>query len=159
MSKREQFIRQVTNPFLFRLFCLKELPMLFLAGVTVKELSEEHAVTSIRYSYLTKNPFRSVYFACLGMVAELSAGVIAMLFVRDASPKVSMLVVGMKADFRKKATGRIFFSCRDGKKLADAIAETQRTGEGVTTEVKTQGKDEKGEVVAEFVITWSFKRK
>jgi acyl-coenzyme A thioesterase PaaI-like protein len=159
MSNRQGFIKRVTNPFLFRLYALKQIPMLMLAGIKVVELGEEEAITSIRYGYLTKNPFRSIYFACLGMAAELSSGVIAMMHVSDARPRVSMLVTGMKADFMKKATGRIFFSCNEGKKIAAAIAETQKTGEGVTVIVLSKGTDEKGDVVAEFSITWSFRRK
>ncbi len=155
----EKYIRQVTSPFLFRLFALKELPMVFLAGIRVKELTKEHSITTIKYSYLTKNPFRSVYFACLGMAAELSSGVIAMMYVKGAKPGVSMLVTGMKAEFTKKATGRICFTCKDGKKLEDAIISTQKSGEGVITEVRSVGVDEAGDVVASFVFTWSFKRK
>jgi hypothetical protein len=155
----EKYIRQVTSPFLFRLFSLKELPMLFLAGIRVKELTREHCITTIKYSYLTKNPFRSVYFACLGMAAELSSGVIAMMYVKGAKPGVSMLVTGTKAEFTKKATGRIRFTCKDGKKIEDAIASTQKSGEGVITEVRSVGVDEAGDIVASFVFTWSFKRK
>ena len=159
MSKKQKYIRQVTSPFLFRLFCIKELPMLLLAGIRVNKITDEEAVTSIRYGYLTKNPFRSVYFACLGMAAELSSGVIAMMYVQDASPGVSMLVTNMKASFVKKAKGRILFSCGDGRKIADAFTETQSSGEGVTVEVHSKGTDESGEIVAEFWITWSFKKK
>jgi hypothetical protein len=159
MNDSEKYIRQVTNPFFFRLFVLKELPMLFLAGVRVKELSPTHAVTTLKFSYLTKNPFRSIYFGCLGMAAELSSGIIAMMHVRKANPKVSMLVTGMKAEFTKKAVGRISFTCKEGQKIADGIAETQKSGNGVTFDVVAVGTDEAGDTVATFVITWSFKRK
>jgi hypothetical protein len=160
MTKQQQkYIHQVTSGFLFSLFSLKELPMVFLAGIRVKELDEEHSVTTVKHGYLTKNPFGSLYFACLAMAAELSSGVIAMMHVKDANPKVSMLVTGTRAEFRKKAKGKISFICADGKKIAAVIAETQNTGEGVTVEVKAIGKDEQGDVVAEFIFVWSFKRK
>jgi hypothetical protein len=158
-NQQQKYIKQVTSGFLFSLFSLKELPMVFLAGVRVKELDADHSVTTVRHSYLTKNPFGSLYFACLAMAAELSSGVIAMMHVKDANPKVSMLVTGTRAEFMKKAKGRISFTCSDGKKIADVISETQKTGEGVTVEVKATGKDEAGDVVAEFVFVWSFKRK
>ena len=149
----------MTNGFIFSLFSLKQAPMIFLAGVRVKELDEAHAVTTVRHRFLTKNPFGSLYFACLAMAAELSSGVVALMYIKDAKPKVSMLVTGMKAEFIKKAKGRISFTCSDGKKIAAVIAETQNTGEGVTVEVKATGKDEAGDVVAQFVFVWSFKRK
>ncbi len=159
MTDSEKYIRQVTNPLFFRLFTLKELPMLFLAGVKIKELSPDHAVTTLRLGYLTKNPFRSVYFACLAMAAELCPGIMAMMHVHKADPKVSMLVTGLKAEFTKKATGRIFFTCNDGQKIAGAIAQTQKSGEGVLIEALVVGKDEAGDAVATFHITWSFRRK
>jgi hypothetical protein len=159
MSQSDKFIRQVTTPFFFRLFMLKELPMLFLAGITVKELSAAHAVTSLKYSYLTKNPFRSIYFACLAMAAELSSGAIAMMLVQQSGVKISMLVTGMKVDYTKKAVGKILFTCNEGKKIEEAIASTKQNGEGVTITVNSIGKDEAGDIVAAFVFTWSFRRK
>jgi hypothetical protein len=159
MSNSDKFIKQVTTPFLFRLFMLKELPMLFLAGVTVKELSNRHAVTRLKYSYLTKNPFRSVYFACLAMAAELSSGAIAMMLVKNSGAKISMLVTGMRVDYTKKAVGMILFTCNEGDKIAEAIATTKQTGEGVMITVNSIGKDEAGDIVASFVFTWSFRRK
>ncbi|HXC04268.1 MAG TPA: thioesterase, partial [Bacteroidia bacterium] len=86
-------------------------------------------------------------------------GVLAMMYVYGASPRVSMLVTGMKATFSKKAVGRVQFTCMDGKAIANAIAETQRTGDGVTINATSVGKDEQGDVIAEFVFEWSFKKK
>ena len=159
MNKKGKFIRQVTHPVLFRLFSLKDIPMLLLAGIRVKEVDEEHALTTLKLGYLNKNPFRSIYFACQAMAAEASTGVLAMIYVYGADPKVSMLVTGMKASFSKKAVGRIYFTSLDGKKIADAIEETQRTGEGVTINAISIGKDEQGDTVAEFMFEWSFRRK
>jgi hypothetical protein len=159
MNKNGKFIRQVTHPVLFRLFSLKAIPMMILAGIRVKALDEQHAVTTLKLGYLNKNPFRSIYFACQAMAAEASTGVIAMMYVYGADPRVSMLVTGMKATFSKKAVGRVHFTCMDGKAIADAIAETQRTGEGVVISATSTGKDEQGDTVAEFVFEWSFKRK
>ncbi len=159
MNKKGKFIRQVTHPVLFRLFSLKDIPMLLLAGIRVKEVDEEHALTTLKLGYLNKNPFRSIYFACQAMAAEASTGVLAMMYVYGADPKVSMLVTGMKASFGKKAVGRIYFTSLDGKKIADAIEETQRTGEGVTIHATSIGKDEQGDTVAEFIFEWSFRRK
>jgi hypothetical protein len=159
MNSQHQYKRLVTNSFLFRLYMFRQLPMIWLAGIRVPELDVEHAVTSIRYRFLTKNPFRSIYFACLAMAAELSSGVLAMMHVRGANPKVSMLVTSLKADFTKKAVGKILFTCRDGNKISAAIAQTQKTGEGILVEVRAEGRDETGDLVASFAFTWSFRRK
>jgi len=67
--------------------------------------------------------------------------------------------VGTQANFLKKATGTVLFSCEDGLAIQEAIQETIATGEGKIVICKSVGRNEKGEVVAEFNFTWSFKAK
>ena len=70
-----------------------------------------------------------------------------------------MLVTGLEADFTKKATGLIAFACPDGPAIAAAMAESRATGEGRTVVATSTGRDEAGDVVAVFRITWSFRAK
>ncbi len=155
----EAFINIVTSPVKLRLFMLSRLPMAYLAGLRVASVSEDHAAVTIRYSYINKNPFRSIYFACLSMAAELSTGVLCMMHVYKSSPAVSMLVVNMEANFTKKAIGKITFTCHSGQQIKDAVERTKATGEGVTIVATTTGIDEAGDQVAEFRFTWSLKAK
>ena len=150
--------RSILNPWKLRLFMLQKLPMGFLAGLRVREFTADSATVTIRLGYLTKNPFRSVYFACLAMAAELSTGIIGIVCATVGAP-VSMLVVGLEADFTKKAVGRISFRCDDGAAIAAAVAGTRADGEGRTVVATSTGRDEAGEVVATFRFTWSFKAK
>ena len=152
------FRRQVLNPLKLRLFMLQKLPMAWLAGLRLTQLTPEAATVTVRYKYLTQNPFRSVYFACLAMAAELASGIQAMMHVQ-AGGSVSMLVVGVQADFTKKAVGLISFTCPDGPAIAQAIAESRATGEGRTAVCTSTGSDEAGDVVAIFRLTWSFRAK
>ena len=135
------------------------LPMGFIAGLKVVSFSETQVQVSVPYKFLNKNPFRSIYFAVLAMAAELSSGLSAMAALENATVPVSMLVLNMKADFIKKAKSRIIFSCSDGNKIRKAIAKSIETGEGQTAEVMATGTDEKGEEVAKFWFTWTFKPK
>ncbi|TPG67148.1 PaaI family thioesterase [Hymenobacter nivis] len=152
------FRRQVLSPLKLRLFLLRKLPMAALAGLRLRELTPEAATVTIRYKYLTQNPFRSIYFACLAMAAELASGLQAMLHVQAGGP-VSMLVTGLEATFTKKATGLIAFTCPDGAAIAQAVAESRATGEGRTAVCTSTGRDEAGDVVAVFRVTWSFRAK
>ncbi|WP_066508714.1 DUF4442 domain-containing protein [Rufibacter sp. DG15C] len=152
-----EFQRQITNPFKLRLFLLKNLPMAYLAGCRIKYLSEQEAQVTLKYGYLTKNPFKSIYFACLAMAAELSSGVLSMMYLYKANPSVSMLVVNMEAEFSKKAVGTITFTCADGDEIAAAVKETQTTGQGSSLQTLSIGHDAQGEEVARFRITWSYK--
>ena len=153
------FRKMVCSPVRFRLLMLARLPMAYIAGLKVTALSHEQASVSIPYKYLNKNPFNSIYFACLSMAAELSTGVLCMMHIYQSAPAVSMLVVHMDADFTKKAVGRILFTCHDGEQIYKAAEKTKATGEGVTVIATSTGVDENGDQVAEFRYTWSLKAK
>ena len=152
------FRRQVLSPTKLRLFMMRKLPMAWLAGLRLTQLSPESATVTIRYKYLTQNPFRSLYFACLAMAAEFASGIQGMMQVQAGGP-VSMLVTGIQGDFTKKAVGLIAFTCPDGPLIAQAVAESRATGEGRTVVCTSTGVDEAGDVVAVFKLTWSFRAK
>jgi acyl-coenzyme A thioesterase PaaI-like protein len=155
---QQAFRQQVLNPLKLRLFLLRKLPLAWLAGLRLTALTSEAATVTIRYKYLTQNPFRSIYFAALAMAAELASGIQAMLHTQGGGP-VSMLVVGLQAEFSKKAVGLITFTGPDGPAIAAAVAESRATGEGRTVVCTSTGRDEAGDVVAVFRVTWSFKAK
>ena len=152
------FRRTILNPLKLRLFMIQRLPMAYLAGLRVRSLTTSAATVTVPFKYLTKNPFRSIYFACLGMAAELAGGIQAMMHVSSGAP-VSMLVTGMEAQFTKKAVGLIAFTCPDGVHIGQAVAESRATGEGRTVVATSTGVDETGDVVAVFRVTWSFRAK
>lgn len=152
------FRRRVLNPFKLRLFMLQKLPMAWLAGLRLRELTPTQATVTIPFKYLNQNPFRSIYFACLAMAAELASGIQALMHTTGGVP-VSTLVTGLEADFTKKAVGLIAFTCLDGPAIARAVAESRATGEGRTVVCTSTGVDEAGDVVAAFRVTWSFRAK
>lgn len=154
-----KFQKKMLNPFFFKLFLLLKLPMAFLSGMKLKELSETHSVVQMKYKFLNKNPFGSIYFACLSMAGELASGMLAASFTYKRNPKISMLVVGMEVEFSKKAVGLITFKCNQGKEIQVAIEKSIETGEGQTIDAITIANDESGDKVAVFKIKWSFKSK
>ena len=151
------FFSLINNPFKLRLYLLKNVPAAFFSGVKIVEASPAACTTSIPYKWLTRNPFRSTYFASLSMAAELSTGVLAMAHVYKRQPSIAMLVTGIEGKFHKKATGRTFFQCTDGERVAATIASA--ITDNVPQEIKahSEGRNKEGDVVAEFWITWSFK--
>jgi len=159
MDTNSKFLKIIGNNFLFRLYLLQALPMAFLAGIRVKEFTTGKAVITISFSWLTKNPFRSIYFACLAMAAEISTGLLVMNGIYKSTPEISMLVIKNQSSFFKKAVGKILFTCSDGTKIAEAIQKAKQNEEGVVIDVKSVGVDEAGETVAEFIFTWSLKEK
>lgn len=156
-SQGASFIKQVKHPLGFRLFLLSKLPSAYFTGVRIKEMNERQCVTTVPYKWFSKNPFRSTYFASLAMAAEMSTGALAMAHLYKRHPSVSMLLVKLEADYFKKATGKTAFLCDDGELIENAIEETIATGEPRTIRAKSVGRNEEGDTVAEFFITWSFK--
>lgn len=154
---KNAFFALVTHPYKFKLYLLKSLPSAYFSGLKVVEANENECRVSVPYKWFTQNPFRSTYFACLSMAAELSTGVLAMANVYGRKPSVSLLITGMESRFYKKATGLTYFLCGDGGLIANAVDTAIRNGEGQEIKVFTRGTNSDGEVVAEFWFTWSFK--
>lgn len=154
-----KFIQRLNNPVLFRLFLLWKLPAAFFSGVRIREIDEKHCVVTVPYKWFSQNPFRSTYFACLAMAAEMSTGSLAMAIVSERKPAVSMLVVKFEAGYFKKATGRTRFECKDGDLLLSVVEKAIATGEPQTCVTTSVGLNKEGEKVAECQITWSFKTK
>ncbi|HUR65265.1 MAG TPA: DUF4442 domain-containing protein [Chitinophagaceae bacterium] len=151
------FLKQMRHPLKFRMFLLTKLPAAYFAGVRVREIDEKTCRVTVPYKWLSQNPFRSTYFACLSMAAEMSTGSLAMAHLYKKDPPVSMLVVKVESEYFKKATGRTEFVCEDGGLFENAIEETITTGEARTLRARSVGTNKEGELIAEFYITWSFK--
>jgi hypothetical protein len=159
ISPAAAFIRTMKNPLKFRLFLLSKLPAAFIAGIRVKEIDEQTCSISVPYKWLTQNPFRSTYFACLAMAAEMSTGALATMHLHKRKPVVSMLVTQLAAEYHKKAVGRTVFTCRNGDQLRAAIDKAIASGEGQAFTAQSTGVNAAGETIAVFFITWSFKAK
>src|ERR671912_432479 len=97
----EEFIRLIKHPVKFRLFLFWKLPSAFFAGVRVKEINKSTCIVKVPYKWFSQNPFRSTYFACLSMAAEMSTGALSMIHLAD-KPPVSMLVLKVNGDYKKK---------------------------------------------------------
>jgi hypothetical protein len=93
------------------------------------------------------------------MAAEMSTGILALSNVYRRYPAISMLVTKMEANYFKKAVGITYFTCEEGLAVTSAINEAGNNEEGKSITVKSIGKNNEGELIAEFLFTWSFKCK
>jgi hypothetical protein len=152
-------IRLISHPLKFRIYLLWKLPAAFFSGVRVKTFTPEVCTVVVPFKWFSQNPFKSTYFACLAMAAEMSSGMLALAQVYKRKPAISMLVVKLEAQYHKKATSSTLFTCSDGVGFAAAIEQAVVTGEGVEFSSHSVGRNEKGELIAEFWIRWSFKAK
>jgi Domain of unknown function (DUF4442) len=157
MSDSAKFLQLINNRFKFGLFLFSKLPSAYFCGVRVKFADENKCEVTLPFKWLSQNPFKSTYFACLSMAAEMSTGVLGLAHIYKRNPAVSMLVVNISGNFIKKAIGKTTFICNDGLVIKQTIEAAIFHGEGKTVTAKSTGTNEQGEVVAEFLITWSFK--
>lgn len=154
-----RFLQLFRRPVAFAFFLLRNLPAAYFSGVRVVSATEQECVVKIPYKWFSRNPFRSTYFACLSMAAEMSTGVLALAQVYKRQPSVSMLVVKVESEYFKKATGKTMFTCTCGNDFRVAVEEAIATGESRTVSAVSEGINKEGERVAAFKITWSFRVK
>lgn len=147
------------NKFQLHLYLFLKIPISWIAGVRLHQINDEYCTTQVKHGWLNQNPFNSMFWAVQGMAAEFSTGFLCAEKIRKSGKKISMLVVQNQAEFTKKATGKIKFTCNQGKELDTILQKAIETGEGQTLTMFSEGKDEKGDVVSKFQFTWSFKVK
>lgn len=143
----------------FNQFTFLKLPAAWWTGVRVKSINDGSCVVTVKHSWRNQNPFKSMFWAVQGMAAELSTGAMVINQIRQSGKKISMLVANNNANFSKKATGRITFTCNDGHLIKEAIDKTVATGEGQTFWMKSVGVNEDGVVVSTFNFEWTVKVK
>ena len=158
-SQFQIFADTMKHPFKFRMFLLAKLPSAYFSGVRIKSIDENKCEVTVPFKWFSQNPFRSTYFACLSMAAEMSTGALALGHLYKRKPAVSMLVVKTEGEYFKKAIDKTVFTCEDGNEIKKMIEEAIATGEARSVRARSTGRNEGGELVAAFYITWSFKSK
>ena len=156
---QKKFCRKMTNWFLFKAYAIQKLPLAFLTGFKIIELDESKCVTRVKYRYLNKNPFRSTFWAVLGMAAELSTGAYALLATKGKEESIAVILVATHAEFVKKATGVTTFTCSNWFEFDKAVGRAIATGEPQTATGKSIGSNSDDETIAIFEFTWSFKKR
>jgi len=143
----------------FNTFTFFKLPSAWWCGARVKYIDKEKTVVTVKHRWFNQNPFNSMFWAVQGMAAELSTGAMVIDQIKENGAKISMLVANNKANFSKKATGKITFTCNDGYLIKEALDKTIETGEGQTFWMKSVGVNADGVVVSTFEFEWTVKVK
>ena len=147
------------TPIKVNLFNLLKLPLAYLGGVRVSAITDTEVVVTIKHRWMNQNPFNSMFWAAQGMAAEMTTGVLVMKAIGGSKRKFSMLVTSQEAQFFKKATGCITFSCKGGNEIREAMQKSIKTGEGQVVVLTSEGKNNDGIVVSRFQFDWSLKVK
>src|SRR5579871_1287245 len=117
LSAHPTFQKLVQSHLRFRLYLFSHIPSAFFSGLRIQQIDDNQSVITLPYKWFTRNPFRSTYFACLAMAAEMSTGTLGLMHIYKRTPAVSMLVIKLEANYFKKATGVTTFTCADGKEI------------------------------------------
>lgn len=156
--KNQKLIQKLSSRWGFRFFSFQNLPILWFSGVSVHEVSERSVSVKLPYRWSTKNPFRSVYFAAQAAAAEISTG-LPFFFPVQHYGNISMLVKGMRAEFKKKARTDLIFECDQAQEIAEFVSRVFESGEGEELEVRSVGRDQENDIVSEFYFIWTLKRR
>ena len=158
-SFQEKFRQKILNKWIFKTFMFAKLPMAWFAGLSASKLTANETHVTVKYKWITQNPFKSIYVAVLSMAAEMSTGLPVMMYIQDEKLKISMLVTGCEAIFTKKAVGLITFKCIDGSLVSESVKKAINTKEGVDMVLESRGYDLNNNEVATFKFKWSIKVK
>lgn len=145
------------TPFKLNAYTFFKLPSAFWSGVRVKQITPDICKVTVKHSWFNQNPFKSMYFAVQAMAAEFTTGALVMFHIKASKQNISMLVAQNKAVFTKKATGKITFTCNQGREIAHCIEKAIHTNEGQTIWLTSIGINEIGEQVSEMQFQWTIK--
>ena len=145
------------SPFQYNLYNFFKLPSVWWCGIRVKSVNEDSCLVSVKHRWINQNPFKSMFWAVQGMAAELSTGLLLMNEIARSKRSFSMLVLNNKANFSKKATGRISFSCNQGLQIRETIKKAISSGEPQTIWLNSCGVDSQKDTVSTFSFEWTLK--
>ena len=145
------------SPFQYNLYNFFKLPSVWWCGIRVKSVNEESCLVSVKHRWINQNQFKSMFWAVQGMAAELSTGLLLMNEIARTKKSFSMLVLNNKANFSKKATGRISFNCNQGRQIKDCLNKAISLGTPQTIWLNSSGLDSKGDTVSKFSFEWTLK--
>jgi Domain of unknown function (DUF4442) len=154
----QKFLAFANSGWRVRMYLLAKLPAAWFMGIGVKSCSAEQCVVRLPYGWRSQNPFNSTYFAAQCAAAEFSTGMLCRGIIMDY-PGTSMLVRHIEAEFSKKASQELLFTCDDGALAKQNIEEAIATGEARTVRMQSTGRLPDGTEASKVWITWSFKKK
>jgi hypothetical protein len=158
-KKLQHFQRLLGNRLFFKIAMLFQVPLNFVTGMRIRELNEDSCTITVPYRWRNKNPFKSTFWAVLGMAAELSTGALVKMYTYKLEPSVAIIVGDCTGEFVAKATDLTTFVCKDGRRIAATVKKAVKTGEPQEVLCKTIGYSQAGEEVARFTFTWKMKRR
>ena len=140
-----------------KIYCLFKLPIIAYCRPKIKKVDDREVQLLIPLNRRTKNHFRTMYFGALSVGADFTGGLLVMNVIKKNNSKAKLLFKSFKADFVKRADSDVLFLCSDHKIAEAAVLENLNTGKRVNFEISVTATNNKGEVVANFMLTTSIR--
>lgn len=151
--------KKLLNPVYFRLFLARRLPMGFLSGMRMQQIDDNLCEVTMRHRWLIQNPFRSTFWAVLGMAAEMTTGALLMAYTLNQSKRVSFILIGNEAEYFKKARGKMRFVCNASREIKKVIEQAMEDGEKHELQLPSKVYNSDNELIAEMSFTWILQRR
>ena len=156
MAFDRSLAKKLSNPWKFRLWMGKSLPMGLLSGMYIQTLDEQACVVVLKERWWIRNPFGSVFWAVMGMAAELSTG--ALVFAHAKGRNVKFILVGVEGEFFKKVKGKSYYFCETGSDVLRSIEQIVNPNDTSVVILPVTARDEAGQLLAEFRFRWQLKK-
>jgi Domain of unknown function (DUF4442) len=151
-----QLAKKLLSPWKLRLWMVSKLPMGLLSGMVIEALDEKGCRVMLKDRRWIRNPFGSVFWAVMGMAAELSTG--ALMYTFASGTGMKFILVGIEAKFFKKARGKSFYFCDAGPEVYQAFNESVNTNDTSIVILPVTAKDQQGEILAAFTFQWQLRK-
>tara|TARA_Y100001970_G_scaffold170075_1_gene207875 strand:- start:920 stop:1390 length:471 start_codon:yes stop_codon:yes gene_type:complete len=138
-----------------------KIPLLFYCRPKVIFIDDTTIKVRIKLRRRVKNHLGSMYLGALTIGADITAGYFAFHFLQMHKKKISLIFKDFHADFHKRSTGDVEFTCTMGPEIKDMIEESIATSNRVNLPVTVNASvpSISDEVVAKFILTLSVKVK
>jgi acyl-coenzyme A thioesterase PaaI-like protein len=133
---------------------LRSLPMAFPLGLVIESIDERHCRVRLPYRPWLRNPFRSLFWAVMGMAAELCSG--ALVYAYASGTGCKFILAGVSGRFHRKVTGKSFYICEAGDVIRKHLQDLTPLAD-TTIDLPVVVHDASGEIVADFVFTWQLR--
>ena len=143
------------TPTRINVFNFFKLPSVWWCGIRVTKIDNISCRVKVIHRWINQNPFKSMFWAVQGMAAELTTGVLIMEAIQNSKRKVSMLVLNNRANFSKKARGKVLFECDEKQKLLKAMDQLIKTQQPQAIWLTSKGIDQNGDIVSTFEFEWT----
>ncbi len=156
MAFDRSIAQKLSSRWKFRLWMARSLPMGLLSGMYIQSLDEQVCVVVLKERWWIRNPFGSVFWAVMGMAAELSSG--ALVFAHARGKGVKFILVGVEGEFFKKVKGKSYYFCETGSDVLRSIEQIVNPNETSVVILPVTARDEAGQLLAEFKFRWQLKK-